>query len=453
MPALRESRGVVLDRRGEVRLPCSDMPQVTSSRASARPGRGWLVVSRSAPRLSVFLALAVMSGVAVFQRATAAEPDTVAPPPRREESSGSAGEADSGPPPGDVLPFVLRVLDPDKYLQGRQPRITIDNGVVSETFVPQDNGEPPDTQAGDGSYALGVANLAGSSFEVLLQAGEGDAAFRAQGQVTFSSDNLERNLIVLVKKETAVFGTNDKQLLREGSGSAPATRAGPAGREPGSGEGSTSLAGARGAFVWALIFGIVGGLVGAFLYQAHAVWRAGRGMFRAGRGRPMYPFGSRLPGTRGPAVWRTSPDAWIDLTITLARRLTTRGAVLVVPVPGHREDLEAAFAPLPDPVWFPARLRPSPTAIIAFARRIEAMGMLVTLVVEGIEALEEAHPDAPFAALEDLVGASPAPVWIVASDAVSLPETDWPVVRVVRDERDGLATEDGQPLSPGPAAS
>ena len=381
-----------------------------------------------------------------WQLALADTPPPAASPPR---GAGAANHESAG----DVFPFVLRILDPGKRLEGRVPRVTIDNGRTRRTLVPRDDGSPPDTLPGDGSYALGVADLAGSTFQVTLEAGEGAQAITGKGHVTFSPDNLERNLVILIEESGPVFGTNDNEVdVQQGERSATVTRAGPDGSAPGShAQGSTGSS-ARGLFFWAMLFGVGGGLLGVTLFHAHTWWRAGRGLVRAGLGRPMHPLGERLPGTEAPSVWKTTHEAWPDLTATLARRLTARGAVLVVPDPAHREQLEASFAPLAAPIWFPATLRPSPAAVVALVRKLEAFGSLVTLVVEGVESLEEAHPDTPFAALEDLVAASPVPVLVVAAEDSALPETDWPIVHLARNAEGRWTTDGGQVVWPGPTA-
>ncbi len=375
------------------------------------------------------------------------------PPPSLEGTPPpvlSADTADgSSAPSNDVVPFVLRVLDPGQRLKGRSPRVIIDNGRTQKTLVPRDNGSPPDTLANDDSYAIGVSDLPGSTFKVTLKTDDNDATIHGEGQVTFSPKNTERNLVVLIGKTGPVFGTNDEELILKQKNlleSATSTRAkAQATRSLGAGSTGTST---RGVFFWALVFGLGGGMLGASLYQAHTWWRAGRGLVRVGLGRAVHPLGRSLPGSDTPSFWKTSLDTWADLTATLAEGLTDRGAVLVVPAPANRDRLEAAFAPRAVPIWFPATHRPSPGTVVACVRRLGALGWLVTLVVEGVDALEEAHPDAPFAALEDLLATSPVPVFVVVPENAPLPETDWPSAHVTRGADGAWTTVAGQETLP-----
>lgn len=374
-----------------------------------------------------------------------AEPD---PPLPAQQAPDSQADPGNDAPPGDVFPFVLRILDPGGHLKGRQPRVILDNGITTRTLLPRDDGQPPDTQAGDGSYALGVADFPGSSFDIRLEAGEGDDAFQSEGHVAFSPDNLERNLVVLVEQDGAAFGTNDNELsLRPGGGEVQ-ERAGPAGRAPGSGRETTGGGSPWGSLVWAWLLGMAGGFLGAFFYHARGVFRGGKGLVRIGRGRPMRPLGDTLPDTETPSLWTAPGPDLPDLIAILAQRLTSRGAVLLIPAPEHRERLVSLFGPTPYPVWIPAQDRPSPATVVAGARMLEAMGLLVTLVVEGVDALEEAHPDTPFAALEDLVTAADRPICIVMETGSPVPVDSWTLVQVRRDGTGRLVTEQGTPLDP-----
>ncbi len=153
---------------------------------------------------------------------------------------------------------------------------------------------------------------------------------------------------------------------------------------------------------------------------------------RLGRGAGFRPFGEGLPGAGdGPSVW-IAPDAAL-LAESLASRLAARGPVLLLPRPDARKAAWERFGPGHLPVWIPEEERPTARAALAAAASLVSEGRPPALVVAGPAALEPVVGGRSTAALEELLGASGVPVFVVLEADAAPPAGPWPVVRVNRD--------------------
>lgn len=152
-------------------------------------------------------------------------------------------------------------------------------------------------------------------------------------------------------------------------------------------------------------------------------------LVRLGRGAGFRPFGEGLPGTGdGASLWVT-PDPSL-VAKSLAARLASRGPVLFLPRPDRRSAAWARFGSGTLPIWMPEEERPSARRALAAAAPLAADGTTVAIVVQGTGAMERVAGGRLTAAVEELLGGSGLPVFVVLGEDEAPPKGKWPVVRV-----------------------